>query len=66
MFPLYGEICLTRKAVHKWLEEFSQGRLKFADDARPRAEVAGTTDFCAAGFDALLKRWDRCINVHGG
>jgi hypothetical protein len=23
-------------------------------------------DLYAAGFDALLKRWDRCINVGGG
>jgi hypothetical protein len=23
-------------------------------------------DFYAAGFDALVKRWDRCINVGGG
>jgi histone-lysine N-methyltransferase SETMAR len=23
-------------------------------------------DFCAAGFDALVKRWDKCISVEGG
>jgi hypothetical protein len=23
-------------------------------------------DFNAAGFEALLKRWDKCINVGGG
>jgi hypothetical protein len=23
-------------------------------------------DFCAAGFDPLVKRWDMCINVGGG
>jgi hypothetical protein len=23
-------------------------------------------DFSAAGFDALVKRWDKCINVGGG
>jgi hypothetical protein len=23
-------------------------------------------DFYAAGFDALVKRWDKCINVGGG
>jgi hypothetical protein len=22
-------------------------------------------DFCAAGFDTLIKRWDKCINVGG-
>jgi hypothetical protein len=25
-----------------------------------------TKDFCAAGFDALVKRWDKCIRVGGG
>jgi hypothetical protein len=31
-------------------------------------EVAETTvkNFYAAGFDALVKRWDKCINVAGG
>jgi hypothetical protein len=23
-------------------------------------------DFCAAGFDALIKQWDKRINVSGG
>jgi hypothetical protein len=23
-------------------------------------------DFCAAGFEALVKRWDKCNNVGGG
>jgi hypothetical protein len=22
-------------------------------------------DFCAAGFDSLVKRWDKCISVGG-
>jgi hypothetical protein len=25
-----------------------------------------TEDFYAAGFVALVKRWDKCINVGGG
>jgi hypothetical protein len=43
MFPVYGGKCLSRKAVHNWVEKFSQGRSKAADDARPGAEVAETT-----------------------
>jgi hypothetical protein len=23
-------------------------------------------NFCAAGFDELVKRWDKCISVDGG
>jgi hypothetical protein len=41
-FPLYGGKCLSRKAVHNWVEKFSQGRLKVADDGRPSAEVTET------------------------
>jgi hypothetical protein len=40
MFPVYGGKCLFIKAVHNWVEKFSQGRSKIADDARPVAEVA--------------------------
>jgi thiamine kinase-like enzyme len=30
--PVYGGKCLSRKAIQKWVEKFSQGRSKFADD----------------------------------
>jgi hypothetical protein len=43
IFPFYGGKCLSRKEVHNWLEKFSQGRYKVADDVRPGAEVAETT-----------------------
>jgi hypothetical protein len=35
MFPVYGGKCLSLKVVHNWVETFSQGRSKIADDARP-------------------------------
>jgi hypothetical protein len=28
MFPVYGEKCLSRKAVHNWVKKFSQVRSK--------------------------------------
>jgi hypothetical protein len=62
MFAVYGGKCLSRKAVHNWIEIFAQGLV--ADDARPGAEVAET--FCAADSDALAKRCDKCISVGGG
>jgi hypothetical protein len=43
MFPVYGGKCLSRKAVHNWVEKSSQGRSKVADVARPGAEVSETT-----------------------
>jgi hypothetical protein len=64
MFPVYDGKCLTCKAVYNWAEKFSQGRSRVADDARPSAEVAETTvKRLDAGFEAPLKRWDKCINV---
>jgi hypothetical protein len=43
MFLVYGEKCLSRKAVHNWVEKLSQGRLKVTDVAQSDAEVAETT-----------------------
>jgi hypothetical protein len=43
MFPVCGGKYLSRKAVHIWVEKFSQGHSKVADDARPGAEIAETT-----------------------
>jgi hypothetical protein len=37
IFPVYGGKCLSRKAVHNWIEKFSHRRSKFAD--RP-AEIS--------------------------
>jgi hypothetical protein len=39
MYLVYGGKCLPRKAVHNWVEEFSQGRSKVADRARTRHSV---------------------------
>jgi hypothetical protein len=69
IFPVYSGKCLSHKGVHNWVHKFSLGRFKVADDARPAAKVAETTvkkDFYAAGFDALVKRWDKCIYIGGG
>jgi hypothetical protein len=62
IFPVYGGKCLSRKAVHNWVTNVSlmTKRLK-RKWLRQQSK-----DFCAAGFDALVKRWDRCINVGGG
>jgi hypothetical protein len=54
--------------VHNWIAKFPQRRSKVADDEQ---EVQNwlrqqSKDFYAAGFDALVKRWGKCINVGGG
>jgi hypothetical protein len=33
IFPVYGETCLSRKAVYNWIEKFSQGRSKIGGKA---------------------------------
>jgi hypothetical protein len=33
IFPVYGGKCMLRKAVHNWVEKFSQGRSTVTDDA---------------------------------
>jgi hypothetical protein len=43
----------------------------FTDDEEVETEARKcprqqSKDNCAAGFDALLKRWDKCIDVGGG
>jgi hypothetical protein len=44
IFPVYSGKSLSRKAFHKWVEKFYEGRLKVADDARQ------SKDFYAEGF----------------
>jgi hypothetical protein len=48
---------LLHKAVHNWVEKFSQGFSKVAEDAQFSVEVAETAvrNFHTAGFDALVK-----------
>jgi hypothetical protein len=68
MFPVYGWKCLSRKAVHNWVEKFSQGRSKLAgDETEVRKWLRQQSkDFYATGFDSLVKRRDMCISGSGG
>jgi hypothetical protein len=49
----------------------NRGGKRFADDEEVEMEVRKwlrqqSKDSFAAGFDAQLKRWDKCINAGGG
>jgi hypothetical protein len=53
------------------IKRFHLGGRGFADDEDVETEVRNwlrqqSKDFYAAGFDALVKRRDKCINVVGG
>jgi hypothetical protein len=47
VFPVYSGKCLSCKAVHNWIEKFSQERSKVADDARPGRPVETATEATA-------------------
>jgi hypothetical protein len=68
MFLLFGGKCLSHKAVRNWVEK--RGK-QVADDEEVETELRKwlrrqSKSFYSAGFDALVKRWDKCINVGGG
>jgi hypothetical protein len=44
MLSVYGGNFLLSKAVHNWVEKFSQGRPAVADDARQSRPVLIATD----------------------
>jgi hypothetical protein len=59
---------LSSKAVHNWVEK--RGKY-FADDEEVETDVRKwmrqqSKDLYGAAFDALVKRWGKCINVGGG
>jgi hypothetical protein len=58
-----GSVCCVK--------QFSLAGKRFADDEEVETEVRKwlrqqPKDVYAAGFDALVKRWDKYINVCGG
>ena len=67
MLPMYGEHCLSRQAVHNWVQKFSEGRTSIEYEHR----VGRITfrqqpkEFFASGFQGLVKRWDKCLNLYG-
>jgi transposase len=53
---------LSRKAVHSWVEAFSQGRSKVSDDARPGRPVEIATEETVRRVEELI-RADRRITI---
>jgi transposase len=54
MFPIYSGKCLSREAVHNWMEEFSQGRSKVADNVRKDRPVVIATEAIVQRVEVLL------------
>jgi hypothetical protein len=65
---VYGGKCLQRKQLptvsRNSLKDFR--RLQLMPDRVFKWLRQQSNDFYAAGFDALVKRWDKCINPDGG
>jgi hypothetical protein len=58
-------------ATSVWSAKNSPCYQGLADDEEVESEVRKwlrqrSNNFCATGFDALAKRWGKCINVGGG
>ena len=64
---MYGEHCLSRQAVHNWVQKFSEGRPSIEDELRVGRITfrQQTKEFFAAGFQGLVKRWYKCLNLYG-
>jgi hypothetical protein len=59
---------VSHKTIHNCVEKRG---IHFTDDKEVEMEVQKwlrpqSKDFCAVGFDVLVKRWDKCIRVGGG
>ena len=73
MVPMYGEHCLSRQAVHNSVQKFSEGRTSIEDEHRAGRPVEMATpetfrqhpkEFYAAGFQGLVKRCEKCLNLY--
>jgi hypothetical protein len=61
IFPVYGGKYLSCKAVHSWVEKFADDETEVRNWLRQQSKY-----FYDVAFDALVKRWDKYINVGGG
>jgi transposase len=63
MFPLCAAKCFSGKAVHNWVQKFSQGRSKVADDSRPGRPVEFATEATVRRVEELNRAdWRITIN----
>jgi hypothetical protein len=64
---IVGSVCPVQRFA-AGLRNCHLGGIRFADDEEVEPEVRKwlkqkSKDFYAAGLEALVKRWDKCINV---
>jgi hypothetical protein len=54
MFPVYGGKCLSRKAIHNWVEKFSEACSKVPHDAQPCRPVDTATEATEQRMEELI------------
>ena len=54
MLPMYGEHCLSRQAVHNWVQKFSEWRTSIEDEHRVGRPVK---ERCGRGSDSNEKNF---------
>ena len=67
MLPMYGEHCLSRQVVHNWVQKFSEGRTSIEEEHRAGrpVEIATPETLQLVEDRGHLKRWEKCLNLHG-
>ena len=67
MLPMYGEHCLSRQAVHNWVQNLSEGQTGIEDEhqAGRSVEIATPETLQRVEDRGLVKRWDKCLNLYG-
>jgi hypothetical protein len=54
IFPVYSVKCLSCKAAHNWVQKFSHGPSKVADDAQPGRPVEIATEATVQRVEELI------------
>jgi transposase len=62
IFPVYDGQCLSPKAVHSWVQKFSQRRSEVTDDVRPGRPVQTATEAAVQRVEEMI-RADRRITM---
>ena len=62
MLPMYGEHCLSRQAVHNWVQKFSEGRTSIEDEHRAGRPVEIATLEMLQRFKDII-RAERRVTV---
>ena len=61
MLPMYGEHCLSRQAVHNWVQKFSEGRTSIEDEHRVGRPVEISTPATLQSIEDVIRADRRVV-----